>query len=67
MGVLKYNYGDCFYASQTFNNVPVEDGRRIQMAGHIDFPEMPFNQMMTFRSCFKKYNKWSKDVCKSCE
>ncbi len=49
MGVLKYNYGDCFYASQTFNNVPVEDGRRIQMAwGTVDFPEMPFNQMMTF-------------------
>ena len=49
MGLLKYNYGDCFYASQTFNNVPVEDGRRIQMAwGTVDFPEMPFNQMMTF-------------------
>ena len=49
MGLLKYNHGDCFYASQTFNNVPVEDGRRIQMAwGTVDFPEMPFNQMMTF-------------------
>ena len=49
MELLKYNYGDCFYASQTFNNVPVEDGRRIQMAwGTVDFPEMPFNQMMTF-------------------
>ncbi len=48
-GLLKYNHGDCFYASQTFNNVPLEDGRRIQMAwGIVDFPEMPFNQMMTF-------------------
>ncbi len=49
IGLLKYNHGDCFYASQTFNNVPTEDGRRIQMAwGIVDFPEMPFNQMMTF-------------------
>jgi len=47
--LIRYNHGDCFYASQTFNNVPGEDGRRIQMAwGTVDFPEMPFNQMMTF-------------------
>lgn len=48
-GLIKYNYGDCFYASQTFNNIPMSDGRRIQMAwGTVDFPGMPFNQMMTF-------------------
>jgi len=48
-GLIKYNYGDCFYASQTFNNVPESDGRRIQIAwGTVDFPGMPFNQMMTF-------------------
>jgi sucrose-6-phosphate hydrolase SacC (GH32 family) len=48
-GLLKYNHSDYFYASQTFNNVPMEDGRRIQMAwGTVDFPEMPFNQMMLF-------------------
>lgn len=48
-GLLKYNHSDYFYASQTFNNVPTEDGRRIQMAwGTVDFPEMPFNQMMLF-------------------
>ena len=37
-----------FYASQLFNNVP--SGRKIQMAWmrDIDFPGMPFNQMMTF-------------------
>ncbi len=46
---VRYNYGDCFYASQTFNNVPPEDGRRIQIAwGQVSHPGMPFNQMMTF-------------------
>lgn len=46
---IRYNYGDCFYASQTFNNVAQEDGRRIQIAwGQVSHPGMPFNQMMTF-------------------
>lgn len=46
---IKYNYGNCFYASQTFNNVPPEDGRRIQIAwGRIGHKSMPFNQMMDF-------------------
>ena len=48
-GPIRYNYGDCFYASQTFNNIPHEDGRRIQMAwGRVNMPEMPFNQMILF-------------------
>jgi sucrose-6-phosphate hydrolase SacC (GH32 family) len=48
-GLIRYNHGDCFYASQTFNNIPEADGRRIQMAwGTVDLPGMPFNQMMTF-------------------
>ncbi|GAH94680.1 unnamed protein product, partial [marine sediment metagenome] len=29
---IEFSYGNCFYASQTFNNVPEEDGRRIQIA-----------------------------------
>jgi len=45
----RYSYGNCFYASQTFSDIPEEDGRRIQIAwGQVDLPDMPFNQMMTF-------------------
>ncbi len=48
-GKHRFNYGNCFYASQTFNNIPPEDGRRIQIAwGRIEHPDMPFNQMMDF-------------------
>jgi fructan beta-fructosidase len=43
------NLGNCFYASQTFNNIPAEDGRRILVPwGQVEFPGMPFNQMMGF-------------------
>jgi len=44
------DHGRNFYASQTFNNIPKTDGRRIQiawMAGG-EYPGMPFNQQMTF-------------------
>jgi fructan beta-fructosidase len=38
-------FGNCFYASQTYNQVP--DGRRILVPwGQINLPGMPFNQMM---------------------
>ncbi len=48
-GVIRFHYGDCFYASQTYNNIPEEDGRRIQIAwGQIPAEGMPFNQMMLF-------------------
>jgi len=48
-GKHPFNFGNCFYASQTFNDIPREDGRRIQIAwGQIGHPEMPFNQMMNF-------------------
>jgi len=42
--------GGNFYASQTFNNMPASDGRRVQipwMAGGV-YPQMPFNQQMGF-------------------
>ncbi|MBI1389743.1 MAG: 2,6-beta-D-fructofuranosidase [bacterium] len=46
---LPYNYGDCFYASQTYNNIPESDGRRIQIGwGRTGDPAMPFNQQMNF-------------------
>jgi len=45
----RFSHGNCFYASQTYNNVPAEDGRRVQIAwGRVEIPEMPFNQMMLF-------------------
>ena len=46
---IRFNYGNCFYASQTFNNVPAADGRRIQIAwGRTGHKSMPFNQQMNF-------------------
>ena len=48
-GPIAFQHGNCFYASQTFSNIPVDDGRRIQMAwGRVEMPGMPFNQMMLF-------------------
>ena len=46
--------GNCFYASQTFNNIPATDGRRILIPWGGDnsysttalYKGMPFNQMM---------------------
>jgi sucrose-6-phosphate hydrolase SacC (GH32 family) len=43
------NYGNCFYASQTYSDIPKEDGRRIQIGwGQVASPGMPFNQCMLF-------------------
>jgi fructan beta-fructosidase len=48
-GKHRFNYGNCFYASQTYSDIPPEDGRRIQIAwGRIGHRDMPFNQMMNF-------------------
>jgi len=46
---IRFHYGDLFYASQTYNDIPEEDGRRIQVAwGRTESPGMPFNQCMLF-------------------
>jgi fructan beta-fructosidase len=48
-GKHRFQYGNCFYASQTFNGIPKGDGRRIQIAwGRVGHASMPFNQMMLF-------------------
>jgi len=48
-GKHRHHYGNCFYASQTFTDIPPSDGRRIQIAwGRSGHPSMPFNQMMDF-------------------
>ena len=48
-GKHQASYGNCFYASQTFNNIAAEDGRRIRIGwGTVATPGMPFNQMMNF-------------------
>ncbi|MDB6065136.1 MAG: sacC [Pedosphaera sp.] len=40
-------HGNCWYASQTFNNIPSADGRRILIPwGPMATPGMSFNQMM---------------------
>jgi fructan beta-fructosidase len=42
-----FKHKGIFYASQTYNDEP--KGRRIQLGwGIVEFPDMPFNQMITF-------------------
>jgi len=46
---LKFDHGNAFYASQTFSDIPEDDGRRIMMGwGQVDMPDMPWNQMISF-------------------
>jgi len=47
-GPYTMQYGNCWYASQTFTDIPAEDGRRILIpwGQKMELPGMPFNQMM---------------------
>jgi fructan beta-fructosidase len=46
-GPLPLHQGNCFYASQTYADIPAADGRRILIPwGQMATPGMPFNQMM---------------------
>jgi sucrose-6-phosphate hydrolase SacC (GH32 family) len=48
--VRQVDFGQNYYAVQTFNDIPESDGRRIQIAWMRDgkYPDMPFNQQMSF-------------------
>ncbi|MEI8225624.1 MAG: glycoside hydrolase family 32 protein, partial [Bacteroidota bacterium] len=47
--IITGNYGNSFYAAQTWNNIPADDGRRIQIAWmKYTTPGMPFNGATTF-------------------
>ncbi|MGQ8335630.1 glycoside hydrolase family 32 protein [Sunxiuqinia sp. A32] len=47
---MRGDYGKNYYATQTWNNIPEEDGRTIQIAWMrgCEFPGMPFNGQMNF-------------------
>lgn len=48
-GKQQANWGNSFYASQTYNNIPASDGRRIRVGwSTAASPGMSFNQMMNF-------------------
>jgi sucrose-6-phosphate hydrolase SacC (GH32 family) len=49
-GPLPSHWGKNRYASQTFSDIPANDGRRIQIAWMSGgaYPGMPFNQQMSF-------------------
>jgi len=49
-GKMLSDYGKNYYATQTWSNIPAEDGRTIQIAWMKggEYPEMPFNGQMGF-------------------
>jgi fructan beta-fructosidase len=48
--VRQVDFGQNYYAVQTYSDIPASDGRRIQIAWMRDgkYPDMPFNQQMSF-------------------
>ena len=50
-GPFVADHGANYYATQTYNDIPAADGRRIQFAWMVfvgGYPGMPFNQQMNF-------------------
>lgn len=49
-GKLKGDFGNNYFATQTWSNLPSKDGRTLQIAWLKDanFPDMPFNGQMSF-------------------
>jgi sucrose-6-phosphate hydrolase SacC (GH32 family) len=47
---IKSDFGSNYYATQTWSNIPAEDGRTLQIAWmrNGEFPGMPFNGQMSF-------------------
>ena len=47
---LQFNFGNAYGAAQSYNNIPADDGRRINVgcAFNTRMPRMPFSQMMNF-------------------
>ncbi len=47
---MKSDFGSNYYATQTWSNIPKDDGRTIQIAWMKDgkYPEMPFSGQMSF-------------------
>ncbi len=47
---IKSDFGNNYYATQTWSNVPAEDGRTLQIAWMRggEFPDMPFKGQMSF-------------------
>jgi len=45
-----FEFGNNYYAAQTYSDIPAADGRRIQIAwmNGGQYPHMPFNQQMAF-------------------
>ena len=48
--ILQFNFGNTYGAAQSYNNIPAEEGRRINVgcAFNTRMPGMPFSQMMNF-------------------
>ncbi len=61
---MKSDWGKNYYATQTWSNIPANDGRTIQIAWmrNGEFPGMPFNGQMSF-PCELSLEKQKDGIC----